>query len=159
VVAAATWTESKEHNKSLEKAVWLACLSQQVAKMERKISMLEKEAEKAGASAESSARAEEQLYEELDQVTQCSSRARETHRCEMEFLQCQVVEAKEREREAQESLAECTRQYRKLRGKFQDIQAAYRVSCAEVSNCRHGPCEGLKSWRGLCLGTGDRYTW
>ena len=141
VMAAAAWTESKEYTKGLEKAVWLACLSQQVTKMGRRIAVLEGELSKVRASAGDSARAEEQLFNELTDARQCILQASESHRYEKEFLQCQVVEAKEREREAQELLAQGAQRYKELEGRFRDIQAAYRVACDELGDGEHGPCQ------------------
>ncbi|GCB85957.1 hypothetical protein scyTo_0026617 [Scyliorhinus torazame] len=87
VMAAAAWTEDKEHTKSVEKEVWLACLSQQVANMERTIAKLEQELGEVRASAGDSARTAEQLYSELAEVRQGSLQDGESHRYEKEFLQ------------------------------------------------------------------------
>ncbi|GCB85734.1 hypothetical protein scyTo_0026447 [Scyliorhinus torazame] len=140
-MAAAAWTESKAHRKHLEKAVWLVCLSQQVAKTEHRIEELEQELGEVRASAGDSASAAERLWEELAEMKQGSLQESESNRCEKEYLHCQIVESKTKERRLQELYARSTEQYRKMEGKFRDIQAACRVAREEVGDCDHGPCQ------------------
>ncbi|GCB85790.1 hypothetical protein scyTo_0026483 [Scyliorhinus torazame] len=132
VMAAAAWTESKAHRKHLEKAVWLVCLSQQVAKTERRIEELEQELGEVRASAGDSASAAERLREELAEIKQGSLQDSESNRCEKEYLHCQIVEGKTKVRRLQELYARSTEQYRKTEGKIRDIPAAYRVAREEV---------------------------
>ena len=141
VGAAGAWTEGKKHCKKVEKAVWLVCLSQQAAQTEQKNKELEEELKEVRASAGDSASVAERLQNELGDVKQGILQESEATRYEREFLHCQVIEAKERELRYRELHKEGMERYRELEGKFKDIQAVYRVACAEVRDCSHGPCQ------------------
>ncbi|GCB80020.1 hypothetical protein scyTo_0017997 [Scyliorhinus torazame] len=111
-MAVAAWTESKAHKRHLEKAVWLVCLSQHVAKTERRVEELEQELGEVRASAGDSASAAERLREELAEVKQGSLQDSESNRYEKEYLHCQIVEGKEKERKVQELYIRSTGNWR-----------------------------------------------
>ena len=140
--AAAQWTESKEHKRSIEKAIWLLCLQRQLQVMDERVRELKDMLREAEETSSLRSRVGEKLYEDLQWEQPERRQAEERFRNQIEYLQCHVTEAKNREQGLGQENQSLKEQIKGQREKYSDIQAEYKVACQEgFGMVNHKPCQ------------------